>query len=87
MDNSKYDPVFTSIIPFLKQNLYSYSVRSLKSNEDELANKLGNGPHFVSKQLGSERIWGKDYVGYVGIKGLTILSTSTKSSTNTTFRF
>ena len=32
VDNVKYDPVFTSIIPFLKQNLYSCSVRSLKSN-------------------------------------------------------
>jgi len=32
VDNAKYDPVFTSIIPFLKQNLYSCSVRSLKSN-------------------------------------------------------
>lgn len=32
VDNAKYDPEFTSIIPFLKQNLYSYSVRSLRSN-------------------------------------------------------
>ena len=32
VDNAKYDSVFTSIIPFLKQNLYSYSARSLKSN-------------------------------------------------------
>jgi len=42
VDNAKYDPVFTLIIPFLKQNLYSYSVRSLRRNPIKTSSEMNS---------------------------------------------
>ena len=42
MDNAQYDPVFTAIIPYLKQTLYSYSVRSLRSNPIKTSSEMNS---------------------------------------------
>jgi len=42
VDNAQYDPVFTAIIPSLKQTLYSYSVRSLRSNPIKTSSEMNS---------------------------------------------